>query len=346
MKFQHKDLPRLIANRPTDLRGVLVYGPDAGHVGETAEAIARSVAEDLADPFNVATLSADSLRQDPAALMDAATALSMIGGARLVRVRGATDALISRFEDLANAEAIEAIVVVEAGALDGRSKLRRLFEQKPTLAALACYGDDGPGLAALIRQVMKSHDIKLEPDALEYLAGNLGGDRRQTRGELEKLALMVGAGGEATLADVAASIGDSGSLALDDVVYATADGDGPGLDRALQRANADGENAVRILRSTITHFQRLHLAAAAVADGAAPQAVVGALRPPIFWSRKSRFEAQLRLWSVARLEQCLNRLFEAEFRCKSTGVPDDAVCAQTLIGICLTRRPVGRGTRS
>jgi DNA polymerase-3 subunit delta len=278
--------------------------------------------------------------------MDAATALSMTGGSRLVQVRGASEALITRFEDLAGANAIEALVVVEADSLDGRSKLRRLFEKAPNLAAIACYGDDGPGLAAFIRQVMKTHDIKLDPDALEYLAGNLGGDRRQTRGELEKLALMVGRGGAATLSDVAISIGDSGSLALDDIAYATADGDGPGLDRALHRARADGENAVRIVRSVITHFQRLHQAAALVGAGTSPDAVVGGLRPPVFWSRRARFEAQLRIWSTARLENCLDRLSEAEVRCKSTGIPDDAVCAQTLIGICLSRRPAGRGTRA
>lgn len=80
MKLQQRDLQRILANRPADLRGILVYGPDAGHVSETAEVLARSVVEDPSDPFRSVILSGDTLRQDPTALIDAATAMSLTGG--------------------------------------------------------------------------------------------------------------------------------------------------------------------------------------------------------------------------------------------------------------------------
>lgn len=345
MKLQQRDLQRILANRPAELRAILVYGPDHGHVSETAEQIAKSAVEDLADPFGSSTLSGDMLRQDPAALLDAATALSLTGGARLVRVRGVTDIHAPGFQDLVDTSAVEALVVVEAGPLDARSKLRKLFESSPALAALACYGDDGAGLAAFIKRTLTELEVRIQPDALQQLASNLGGDRRQTRGELEKLALMVGPGGVIDLDAVIQGIGDSGSLALDDIAHAAADGDGVGLDKALSRARSDGENSVRILRSVIGHFQRLHQAMTAVDTGASPEQAMAALRPPVFWNRRGKFEAQLGAWSTARLEMCLDRLLEAEFRCKSTGMPDDTVCAQALIGVCLSRRSARRTAR-
>lgn len=345
MKLQQRDLQRILANRPAELRAILVYGPDHGHVSETAEQIAKSAVEDLADPFGSSTLSGDNLRQDPAALIDAATALSLTGGARLVRVRGVTDTHAPRFQDLADADEVEALVVVEAGTLEARSKLRKLFESSPMLAALACYGDDGAGLTAFIKRTLSELGVRIQPDALKQLAANLGGDRRQTRGELEKLALMVGKGNEIDIEAVIQSVGDSGSLALDDIAHAAADGDGVGLDKALSRARSDGENSVRILRSTIGHFQRLHQAMTAMDTGASPEQAMNALRPPVFWSRRGKVEAQLGAWSTARLEMCLGRLLEAELRCKSTGMPDDTVCAQALIGVCLSRRAGRRPVR-
>lgn len=345
MKFQQRDLQRLLKNRPAELRGILIYGPDNGHVGETAAAIAKSAVDDLSDPFGSVTFTGDALRQDPAALMDAAMALSLTGGKRLVRVRGVTDALTPQFQYLADAEFVEALVIVEADALDTRSKLRKLFESTPSLGALACFGDDGPGLVAFVKQTLAELGVRIQPDALDQLAANLGGDRRQTRSELEKLALMVGAGGEVDLEAVAGSVGDSGSLALDDIAFAAADGDGAALDKALARARADGENAVRILRSAISHFQRLHQAIILTQAGASPDQAIGGLRPPVFFNRRVRFESQLGAWSSARVEQCLDRLLDAEYRCKSTGMPDDVVCAQALIGVCLSRRPNSRRRR-
>ena len=60
MKLQQRDLQRILANRPAGLRGILVYGPDAGHVSETAGALARSVVEDPSDPS--ARLSSPAIR--------------------------------------------------------------------------------------------------------------------------------------------------------------------------------------------------------------------------------------------------------------------------------------------
>jgi DNA polymerase III subunit delta len=342
MKFQQRDLRRLLTDRPPDLRGILVYGPDNGHVGETADTIAETAVDDVSDPFASVTLTGEALRQDPAALMDAATALSLIGGRRLVRVRGVTEALVPRFQDLADAPGVEALVVVEADSLDTRSKLRKLFESAPNLGALACYGDDGPGLTAFVKRTLNELGVRVQDDALDQLAANLGGDRRQTRSELEKLALMVGPGGVVDSAAVVQGVGDSGSLALDDIAFAAADGDGPALDKALTRARSDGESSVRILRSVISHFQRLHQAIALTQNGASPEQALGGLRPPVFRNRRVGFESQLGVWSTARVEQCLDRLLDAEYRCKSTGMPDDIVSAQALIGVCLSRRPARR----
>ena len=336
MKYTRRDLSRLAAGWPDGLRAVLVYGPDAGHVGETAEEIARGVVDDLSDPFRATELAAGTLRDDPAALLDAAAALSLTGGSRLVRARGATDALAPRFADLAAAPAVEAATVVEAGPLNPRSALRVLFERASNMAALACYGDSGEGLEAFARRTLEELGARPDREAVAFLAERLGGDRRMTRSELEKLATMAGPGGAIGVADAALAIGDSGALALDDIAFAAAGGDAAGLERGLARAWADGEAPVRVLRAAAGHFQRLHRTAVETAAGAALPDAMKALRPPVFFARRNAFAAQARAWTPPRLEAGLARLAEAERLCKSTGRPDRAVCGQTLIGLCLS----------
>ena len=50
---------------------VLVYGPDNGLVRERAQALMRSVVEELGDPFRVADLTAGQLLGDPADVANA-----------------------------------------------------------------------------------------------------------------------------------------------------------------------------------------------------------------------------------------------------------------------------------
>jgi hypothetical protein len=65
---------------------VLLHGKDRGGVRERADILARVITPDLNDPFNVAMLTETDLDQ-PGRLEEELTALSMMGGRRLVRLR-------------------------------------------------------------------------------------------------------------------------------------------------------------------------------------------------------------------------------------------------------------------
>src|SRR5258707_8685075 len=182
---------RFVARPPAGLVAALVYGPDQGMVRERAAALARSVVSDLNDPFRVAELDEAVLDADPARLWDEAAALSMIGGRRVVRVRGAGNGLAKDFERFLSDPKGDALIVVEAGELTKSAALRRVFEEADNAAAIACYPDSERDLEEVVRSALKAFGLGIEPDALEYAVSRLGSDRGVTRVELEKLALYV-----------------------------------------------------------------------------------------------------------------------------------------------------------
>ena len=108
---------RFAANPPKGLRVALVFGPDAGLVQERAEKLLKSVTPDLTDPFNVADLNESVLLADPARLADEAAAISMMGGNRVVRIRGAGNNLAALLEEFLEDPAGDALVVLEGATL-------------------------------------------------------------------------------------------------------------------------------------------------------------------------------------------------------------------------------------
>lgn len=332
MKIAQPRADAFAAKPDPAVRAVLVYGPDAGLVRERSDRLCRTVVENPSDPFRVAELYPAHLRDDPARLADEAAQISMTGGRRVVRLREAGDALAGALEAFLDAPVGDALVVVEAGDLGARSKLRALFEASNNAAAVACYVDSDETLEGVARETLRQAGLTIAPDALDYLTASLGGDRLVTRGELEKLVLYMGAGAaEVRLADVEAAIGDSAAHALDDAVLAAADGDAPALERALAHAFASGETPVGAIRAAQRYFQRLHLAAGQVALGEPADRVVDNLRPKVFWKVRSRFLSQLRSWPAPRVAQALERLTAAEIACKSTGMPDEAIAGRCLL---------------
>ena len=334
MKVKPANAEKFVAKPDANIRAVLVYGPDRGLVRERVGRLIRSVVADPEDPFRVAELTGEQIKKEPAVLGDEAAAMAFGGGQRVVIVRAPVEDTVNTFRDFLAEPAGDALVVVEAGDLDGRSKLRAAFEKAELGAALPCYRDEGRDLSGLIQETLKSHGLSVSRDALDYLSQHLGADRGVTRSELQKLALYKGSG-EVQLEDARYCVGDSAALSLDDVAHAVAEGNLAELERAFDRALAEGANPIQPLRATANHFKRLHQ----VADARDVAQAVEKLRPPVFWKLKPRLTAQAKAWSPGRLGEALDGLLEAEARCKSTGMPVEAVAARELMRIA-SRSPL------
>ncbi|HSK39940.1 MAG TPA: DNA polymerase III subunit delta, partial [Arenibaculum sp.] len=250
MKLAANRIEAFVRRPDPQARAILVYGPDAGLVRERADQLARSAVPDLADPFRVADLPAETLAKDPARLADEVAAIALTGGRRCVRVRGGDDGLASAFQKLfADLPGGDTLFVVEAGDLGKGSKLRALFEASDHGAAIPCYVEDEAALARTLGDILSSHGLDVSPDAREYLASHLVGDRMIARSEIEKLVTYMGDERRVELSHAEAAVGDSGALEIDAPAWAAGEGDYAAIDRALDRLLGEGISPVAILRT-------------------------------------------------------------------------------------------------
>jgi DNA polymerase-3 subunit delta len=351
VKLSGRKIEQFLESPAPAARAVLLYGPDSGLVRERAEALVRGVAGDVSDPFRVAELTPEEVAKEPARLFDEAAAIAMTGGRRAIRLRGAGDGasdVLGRFLDDPPGDAL---VVLEAGDLPPRSRLRKLFETAQRGAALPCYRDEERDLGGLIQQMARGARYRVSREATAYLVANLGGDRQLTRREMEKLLLYMGpngaagaagtsAGGgerEIALADAQACVGDSAERSLDDLVFALGDRNLPEIERTLTRVFQEGVSWVSPLRAAARHFERLHRVAGALREGASGDSAMARLRPPIFWKFRERFQKQIRQWSCEQLAAAVSRLAEAELEGKRGRAPGEVVCAHAFFAIASQR---------
>ena len=340
VKVQPREADGFCRQPPGGIGAVLLYGPDGGLVRERADAVAGSVVADLGDPFRVAELRPEDATASPGLLIDEVLAISLTGGRRVVRIRGATDKLADAVAGLLAERRGDAMVVVEAGELPARSKLRAAFEKAPHAAALACYRDEKRDLPRIIAEELDSHDVRADRQASAMLVNYLGGDRLLTRNELAKLALYVGPGGEATAADVEAVVADSSFLSHDRIAHAVAAGNLDDLDRSLERALAERESPIGLSGAVRRHLTRLHLYVGLGANDEALKTmhlderrnfmIVGPLRE------------HARRWTGDLLDRAMERLVEAEIQCKTTGLPADTICRRAFFELAHAAR---RGRR-
>jgi len=333
VKIAPRSTARFVASPPAETAAILIYGPDRGQVAELAQTAVKAVAEDVADPFRAAELTPAAIQDDPTLLADEARALSLTGGRRAVRVRGAADALTKQLQAYLENPSPDAVIVLEAGELQARSSLRKLAESHARAAAIACYRDEGQGLSKLVTEALAAHKVQIAPDALHYVAQQLGADRQASRNALEKLALYAGDGGQIALEDAEAVVGDISETNLDALAQAVAAGKSGEAQRLVQKLFAEGTNPVQVLRALARHFGRIAEARAHVDAGLDAEAAVGKLRPPVFFRAKPALVAAARGWTTVRLQTALDRLLRAEVDCKTTGMPAGLICARAVLAL-------------
>ena len=336
MKIEPRQADAFLKKPDPKIRGVVIYGNDDGLIAERAQQLAKSVCEDLKDPFRVVDIAGETLKGDPARLADEFSAMSLMGGRRVIRVRPAGEETAAALENLVAAPAGDALIVIEGGNLTPRSSLRTLAETEPTLAAMPCYMDSEGELERLVEAAAKSHGLSVDPDALEWIVERLGGDRGQTRSELDKLMLYK-SGDETktvTLDDALAVLGDTAAIGIDDVIGATFDGNLTALDRALDRVFAEGGNPVQLVRAVQRHVDQLHMVAGHGAAGGNMEAAMFKARGlPRGGPVRQRFERHVRSWPLPRLSAAVTRVLEAEMECKSTGLPDEAIARRLCLAL-------------
>ena len=319
--------PRNIANflrAPGRVRVALIYGEDEGLVRERAEALTRSVAGSLNDPFLTTELDREGWPQ----LAGEMAALSMIGGRRVVRVREVGDAILPFLQAALKTQG-EALLVLEAPGL-GKGRLRSFGETSPDAAVIACYKVEGRALDELIRGLFAAEHVEADQDALAWLGEVLGGDRAVVRGEVEKLALLAGPGGRLDLEMAQSVAGDAASASIDEALRAATSGDLAAADAATEAAVADGLAPIALLRSALSHLQRLHQGRLAMQTGASAADAVAAMRPPVFFRAKAAIVATLTAWPEDALLRAIGEVRDVELACKQTGARQELLARRFM----------------
>ncbi len=333
MKFSGAKADRFIADPGGDVAVVLLFGPDQGLISERADLLAKKIAGALDDPFSVVSVTPQAIKAAPSRLADERAAIGFGGGRRVIKVPDAADSVTAPVEAALARETGDGIIILMAGALSPRSRLRKLCEQDKGAAAIGCYPDDARSAGDLIRNILGEHGLTASRDAQAYLVQHLGSDRRVSRGELDKLALYMSDSDkrEVSLDDASAIVGDTAASAIDALVNAALTGDAPAMDRQLAQSMAEGVGAVQIIRAVQRACHRLHLAAADMASGKSASQAVDDLRPPVIFKDKPAFAAALRRLPLKQWPNAIHMLSEAEMACKTTGALPEAVCHRALL---------------
>jgi DNA polymerase-3 subunit delta len=339
---------RFLSAPPREVRACVIYGKDRGGVRERALNLARKLVRDPDDPFDVALLGEGDIDSDPARLADELSALSLMGGRRLVRLqiggeraapdRIAAEALRAHVEGAYNPDAF---LLVEAGALDRNSGLRKAAESLKEAACIPVYEDEIGDLARFTRETLSREGVGLTTEALDAFVNRLPRERGVARQEIERLVLFLGPG-SGTVADAAMlqdHLGAEPEASLFDAAEHAFGARAPAAYTALRRAMDQGEAGVMAVRAAGLHLAKLRKASVRLGEGAQPAEAAKAAG--VFWKSEREFLRQLRAWTGQALDEVQAEIADADRACKTAGSPDALIAERLYLVTAAKARRLG-----
>ena len=342
------EVERFLKAPDRTVRAAVIHGKDRSGVTERAEILCRAITPDLNDPFNVTVLTDSDLDGDERRLDEALTALSMIGGRRLVRVRlSAEKASIDRMlaaalkAHAAGAYNPDAMLVVEAGALGRDSALRKAAESDKAAVGIACYEDEVGDVARMTREALAADKVGLTQDALDRFVARLPRERGLMRQEIERLALYIGPGSGRTIdvAELEQHLGVEPDASLQDAALQAFGGRPVPAQAGLRRALAEGESPVMAVRQASIHLGKLRRINVLQANGAGAKEAAKAAG--VFWKQEAEMLRQARSWRLEDLDRVLDSVNAADVATKTTGSPDQLIAERLLLEIAARARRLG-----
>ena len=328
MKYSGKKAEGFLQKPDPACWAVLVFSEDEGVANDGARSILAAWGD-----LELITLDDDAIKREPALLFDALEAQSLLGDDRAIRVRTNGDKIAALLIEAVstadqNPGRFAARLVVSAGGLQKRSKLRAGFEAANGAAALQLFEDDAGNIAELVRSALGDVGAKTEPGVIEAFTGDLPGHRGLARQEIEKLSLYAhNLGRPVSIDDIHKLNATDIDQALGFAVISALDGRAKQAMQMLDRVLITGASPITVLRAIQRESQRLLQAH----EIGGLQGNVGMkLRPPVWQSDWPAFSARLRNWPPKRIARIIERVYEAEQQVKTAG-PTGAPVLRTLM---------------
>jgi DNA polymerase-3 subunit delta len=335
VKASKQSIGRAVDQPSRELRLFLFYGPD--------EAQSRGLAERLLQALGAEkfVLASGSVKSDPAALADEASAMSLFGGKRAIWVEPAGEEIAAGVETLLAGGESESPVIAIGGALRKTSALLKLAESSPRALAYASYVPEGADAERMVIDVGRRFGLKIAGPLASRIADACSNDQAIVAQELQKLALYIDASPQSpreldhdAVDAVGAEMEGSDLPRLADLALA---GEIHELADELARLPGAAEG-IPVVRALHRRLLMLAPARARIERGEQSDAVMAALGKSLFWRDKELFGKLLRLWDAKGLARVAERAGRLERDLLFSPAPDQEALGEELLSIARAAR--------
>ena len=235
---------------------------------------------------------------------------------KIIIIKRCTDKILKKIEYLEEKKISDILIIIEAGNLEKKSKLRSYFEKSKKHLCVAFYPDTQETLSTIANQFFKKNEIIISNFNISLLVNKCNGDRGILKNELNKIKFFTKNGKKLTTKNLINLTNLIENYSVGELVDNCLAKNSKKTISILCENNFNNEDSIIITRTFLQKAKRLLKLREDYNENKDLNKTVSNAKPPIFWKDKEIVKRQINNWSIKQIKELIFSLNEIELKIK------------------------------
>lgn len=241
---------------------------------------------------------------------------SFFDNEKLIIINRVSDKILDLIIDILEKKSYDIKIILKAGILEKKSKLRKYFEKNKNLLAVPFYEDNYQSLFYLAQNFFKENKIKISTQSINYILEKSKGSRVSLKNELEKIKSYTQKKLSIDLNDIIRITNSAEDYKISELIDQCLAKNKDKTINILNENSSSIENNILIVKTFLYKLKRLKKLKKEIKINRNYNQVISSFRPPIFWKDKDIVNKQLKNLSTSEINVLIKKINSLELLIK------------------------------
>jgi DNA polymerase-3 subunit delta len=235
---------------------------------------------------------------------------------KFIIINRASGKIVNLIQELVVSQVKDLKIIITAGVLEKKSKLRNFFEKDKFTIIVPFYEDNYQSLATMIQTKFRENKINVSNEIINLLVDRSKGDRINIYNEIEKILSYNKNKTKINLEDVLKLTNLAENHDISELVDHSLSKNIKKTLNIINENNPNTEENILIIRVYLSKLRRLKKLKIDLEKNKNIENVLSSSKPPIFWKDKDIIKQQLSKWTLKEIRYLIHRVNKLELKIK------------------------------
>ena len=304
----------------------LFYGPNTGLIEETINKFFKPIYTK-----NIINYDESELLSNIHLFKEMIFNKSFFENEKFIIINRATNKILEIIEELIESQITDIKIIIKAGVLEKKSKLRSFFEKNESVVITAFYEDNYQSLSLMAQNIFRENKINVSGEIINLIVERSKGNRINITNEIEKILPFAKKNNKINFKDVLKLTNLAENYNISELVKYNLSKNKKKTLNILNENNIITDENILILRTFLNNLKRLKSLKVKLKNNKNIDQVLSSSRPPIFWKDKEIIKQQLNVWSLTEIKLLINKVNDLELEIKKNNQVSDQILNNFII---------------